>query len=961
MPANLLYHITDKAGTWFQRAEDCTGGRLRLTRPDDTVTLTGPLLVNVSLVAENVAKPVAGGDARSLTREVYSYNLDIPAGYAWTCRGADVAPTGTLGANAGWGVILRPGSQTTPPATQPACDVPCDFAVVNLPDTSAFFPAGCEGCPPGSTVSMPPTCGPALNVPSARGGCVRPRFFNGMLMTREDMETQLRYLRLKNKLHNRAAGAGVVWGLSVGRNGGKVRVEAGYAVDCCGNDLTVTCPYEVDIATLLADPAGCPALTGGPQRMYLLLEYVECPEEPRPVHGDVCSPQTTLCEPSRVRETVRLRLVPPPRDWTPNGPIGTFLGQVAQALPPVLQPLAAAPAARQPLAAQATVPFSVTFAWRPPEGARPQKLQPPAQGEANATGDLPATTLAGRAAITVIAADGFSFAPNLPAPTSDAPGGVTVTTDTAAQKVWQLNLTREQREAALKFNGWKMTRQADGAQVSGSTAMALQLRNGPAPEERATEFHLHVEILPTQILVTPVAEPGPWPCLSEACDPQGKPRFAVLPPWSHPDPNGTFVPGDPKVDLLAAVYALLALDVGRYTDNETAASTRDVQVLTAVYEAAWHVLFRIAPDAQGRQLTEALHQLFRDWCSSLLYPGPTCQGDPHGVVIGCVLVKAGDICEIDSWGGRRWVVHYPLLAYWLEQFGITPPDVLASRVFDLICCIAGHLRTPPPPARYPDEPEGSTTHLTTAAFNAQGSYLVFGSAQDAQARFNDMGVKVQTKTAQTVGLREFIGRVLSAVRGPRQTGISYLLYAPAGFPNVYLAAPGIIGVPTPQPGRVAGLVRPVLAPPAAVPPLLRDFAETLSVELLNAVPLGQVDARNPAVAPLTEAGMTTVGAVLARDPEALLGQVLKGGQAQPLSALLGASENLAATVAKAVAETIQKHHARGLLTRGDFTKADLVGPFIDDLARALANLVPNRDAVAGAVDRAAKAAPGANA
>src|SRR5690606_33562923 len=36
------------------------------------------------------------------------------------------------------------------------------------------------------------------------------------------------------------------------------------------------------------------------------------PEEPRTVHRDACAGPTSYCEPSRVRETTRLLLVPPP-------------------------------------------------------------------------------------------------------------------------------------------------------------------------------------------------------------------------------------------------------------------------------------------------------------------------------------------------------------------------------------------------------------------------------------------------------------------------------------------------------------------------------------------------------------------------------------------------------------------------------------------------------------------------
>jgi hypothetical protein len=963
MPANLLYHITDRAGTWFQRAEDCAGGRLRLTRPDDAVTLTGPLTVNVSLVAENVAKPLTGGDARTLAQEVYSYTLDIPAGYAWTCSAADVAPAGSRGANAGWGVILRPGILKTSAATQAACDVPCDFAVADLPDTSAFFPAPCEGCPPGSTVRTLPTCGPAQNVPPARGGCVRPRFYNGMLMTREDMETQLRYARLKNRLHNRAAGAGVVWGLAVGRCGGKVRVEAGYAVDCCGNDLAVTCPYEVDVATLLSDPAVCRLLGQGPQRLHLLLEYVECPEEPRPVHGDVCSPQTTLCEPSRVRETVRLRLVPP-RDWTPDGPIGKFLGQVVQTLAAAPKQAAATPAAA--VAPGDLVPFTVTVsltkvkASNPPPG--PLVLRPVFGGSVQ--GQLQGLKPQDFWKVTILLQGQQDFVhgqvvqtakpseqesstnlPNVTAPVSSLSWSIAILLEPAPGQ------TNETDFAVL---GWQTAAAAGGTPVGGNTQIRLALKYINQDQSDMTV---------TVITDSPPPVPGPWPCLTEACDPQGSRLFPVLPPWSHSLSGGSIAPADPLVLAAALAYAILALDAGRYQSNEAAGTAGDVQQLSKVHDAVLLTLLPQTADADRGQILEALHQLFRDWCEALLYRGPTCQGDPHGVVIGCALVSGGDICELDSWGGRRWVVHYPLLSHWLEQFGVTPPDVLASRVFDLICCIAEHLRTPPAGLQQRDGKTTGPTKLTTAAFNVQGSYLMFGSAQDAQAQFEAMGVKVNTKAAQTLGLLDFLGRVTAVVRGPQQSGSAYDLYTVSAFPTVYLAAvsTGAIGRLAAQPARVAALVQPVLAPPAAVPPLLRDFAGALTAELLNAVPLGHVGANNPAVAPLEQAGLTTVGAVLARDPEALLGQVLKGGESQPLSALLAAGENLAGTAAKAVAEVIQKHQARGLLTRGDFAKSERVGPFLDDLTKALGNAVPGRDAVAAAVDRASAAAPGANA
>ena len=212
----------------------------------------------------------------------------------------------------------------------PASDLPCDFAVVDHGNTARFFPTACEPCD-GSVIGLPPSGYTALVIPPADGGCVRTRFFNGMFITREDLETEQRYMRMKSKLHNRAAGAGVVWGLRVGKQGSYLCVLPGYGVDCCGNDLTLTTTYKVDIAALIADPAAAPLLRHrGPHRMHLLLEYVECPSDPRPVHGDPCAP-ANRCEMSRIRESVRLRLVPPRDcDAPDSAPLQKFLDEVRE-------------------------------------------------------------------------------------------------------------------------------------------------------------------------------------------------------------------------------------------------------------------------------------------------------------------------------------------------------------------------------------------------------------------------------------------------------------------------------------------------------------------------------------------------------------------------------------------------------------------------------------------------------
>jgi hypothetical protein len=810
----------------------------------------------------------------------------------------------------------------------------------------------------GPHVGGTPMTDPVLDIPTARGGCVRPRFFNGMFITREDLETQLRYLRLKERMQNRAAAGpgGVVWGLPVRRHGNKVRVGPGYAVDCCGNDLTVTCDYDVDVATLLRDPASCLLPTEGPRRLHLLLEYVECPEEPRPVHGDACSPQTTLCEMSRVRETVRLRLVPP-RDYKPDGPVGRFLDRLKEHLASV--PIDRQPIGREgekPAVIEPLVPFTVKFEIpNPATGQTPVTLQPPVGGTTPATGDIGTNSGVRQLTVTVTAHPGFLFTEGAPIVSPPFPQPEVVS-DTPAEKIWRLGQAQGIR-VPLQFRQWKV-RRSDGAEASGSTDMHLEVREGPPPGHEGIELHFHVEIPPTDVVMVPPVEPDPWPCLSEACDPQGMPRFPVLPPWSHEDPLGTVIPADPKVLALAVLYSLLALTAGRFKDDQAASTSPAVQGVARIYRAAWLVLFRVAPDTEQRRLSVLLRNLLAEWCYSLLYPGPQCQGEPHGVVIGCALVKAGDICEVDSWGGRRWVVHYPLLAYWGEQFVLTPPDVLASRLFDFICCLAD-LRLPPLPPRERDQPPGSTTHLSTAVFPVGQSYLMFGSRQDVLARAEEL--KLQLGQVQEVSLLDFI-QLVAVTPLPRDPPEPYSLYAPAGFANVYFASqerrkPSV--VVRPDRGRIIRLVRPSFLAPAgvAVPPLLRNFAEDLSVELLDEVPVARAAGdQSPLLEPLRQAGITAVGAVLARDPEALHEKSLNRAHTPELTKLLEGSEKVASAIARPVGEMVQKHAAQKLVTRADYRNDQAVAAFNEELATRLRAEVPP-EAVPRAVKRAANLSP----
>src|SRR4029079_11311027 len=61
----------------------------------------------------------------------------------------------------------------------------------------------------------------------------------------------------KNRLHNRYLfGQGVVCGFEVTCQpcgGGKVVVHPGYALDCCGNDVVLSCAQTLDVNALVRD------------------------------------------------------------------------------------------------------------------------------------------------------------------------------------------------------------------------------------------------------------------------------------------------------------------------------------------------------------------------------------------------------------------------------------------------------------------------------------------------------------------------------------------------------------------------------------------------------------------------------------------------------------------------------------------------------------------------------------
>jgi hypothetical protein len=110
----------------------------------------------------------------------------------------------------------------------------------------------CGNCGQGSNCNCDGSCGSCGD-----GAYVRPRFFSGQLLTEDDLQSLADYVSAKGRLHNRHFfGDGVVCGLEVTCNpcgGGKVIVDPGHALDCCGNDLVLSCATELDINAMIRE------------------------------------------------------------------------------------------------------------------------------------------------------------------------------------------------------------------------------------------------------------------------------------------------------------------------------------------------------------------------------------------------------------------------------------------------------------------------------------------------------------------------------------------------------------------------------------------------------------------------------------------------------------------------------------------------------------------------------------
>ena len=69
----------------------------------------------------------------------------------------------------------------------------------------------------------------------------RPRFFTGKLLTAEDLALEQFYFLERLKRHNRSLhGFGIVSGLKVTTDSGRIAVDSGMALDCQGNEIVIS-------------------------------------------------------------------------------------------------------------------------------------------------------------------------------------------------------------------------------------------------------------------------------------------------------------------------------------------------------------------------------------------------------------------------------------------------------------------------------------------------------------------------------------------------------------------------------------------------------------------------------------------------------------------------------------------------------------------------------------------------
>jgi hypothetical protein len=550
------------------------------------------------------------------------------------------------------------------------------------------------------------------------GGPIRTRFFDGMFLTQSDLETEQRYWRIKRRLTNRALGEGVVWGLRLEwkKERHAFVLSPGYALDCCGNDLVVECPEEISEQQLWsrADPslratkltkkkaddaflAGNNTyshyeenLAAAAQRDVMhacvVLQYVECPEEARPVHRDACAGPTGYCEASRIRESARLLLVPPPTEplKTPPEKFLEELYKFRDSLDPTIRDLLFPPQGTPPVTTPSGLTPMSLIATVPGSSPSSVTIQIPGTGTASAPNSLQATqtVTAGRRTGVVT----FQLRPSAGWAFTD--GDVSdqgrivesVTPPAAPSMFWSLDIALPDNDGSATIDFDFLIDDVEVSETFGGSShgkVTAHVLGTATANVVGTTATVTVDKLRVTTTDASVFE-----------DTDGQACLRELVPWGWTvDPaNGSKIA---RTLVLASLYAFLS----EVTRRGSSTAWRTIAMI--VYTLGWYLLFGVnpaadVPEKDRQKLAQLILDLYKRWCEGFVYPGPRCSDEHHGVYLGCVeLSRSGAIRSFDMWQHRRHVVTGPLLAHWGQQLGIAPIDVIAGRFAQAMCCLSG--------------------------------------------------------------------------------------------------------------------------------------------------------------------------------------------------------------------------------------------------------------------------------
>jgi hypothetical protein len=153
----------------------------------------------------------------------------------------------------------------------------------------------------------------------------RMNYFHGMLLTEQDFVDEQTYIREKLKLHNRLHGAGAVRGLRLVKDCvqvdsikvTKILIEAGWALDCAGNEIVVCQDYLVPLDEKIDELRRFGRLTRvgecqppeyvGP-KLFIGIRYCECKSDPAEQLTSECADDRLRPQFSRVREGFHVQI-----------------------------------------------------------------------------------------------------------------------------------------------------------------------------------------------------------------------------------------------------------------------------------------------------------------------------------------------------------------------------------------------------------------------------------------------------------------------------------------------------------------------------------------------------------------------------------------------------------------------------------------------------------------------------